>query len=126
MICTRRCCSFTSSWPRAFPKSHLVAALCRVLDEEEEAAARAYLEEAGYEVLDGSIPESITYRIAHNRGRSLTETDEQSFNDRADALDRGAAHESGRDHLRCRWDRRTNRYAQRRRCMSAAESRQVN
>ena len=29
---------------------------------------------------------SITYRVAHNRGRSLTETDEQSFNERADAL----------------------------------------
>ena len=28
------------------PKSHLVAALCRVLDKEEEADARAYLEEA--------------------------------------------------------------------------------
>ena len=68
------------------PKSRLVVALCRVLDAEEEAAARAYLEESGYEVLEGSIPESITYRVAHNRGRSLTETDEQSFNDRADAL----------------------------------------
>jgi len=68
------------------PKSRLVVALCRVFDAEDEAAARAYLDEAGYEVLEGSIPESITYRVAHNRGRSLTETDEQSFNDRADAL----------------------------------------
>src|SRR5271157_5092830 len=68
------------------PRSNLVAALCRVLDDEEETAARAYLEEAGYEVLEGSIPESLTYRVAHNRGRSLTETDEQSFNERADAL----------------------------------------
>ena len=68
------------------PKSNLVAALCRVLSDEEETAARAYLEEAGYEVLEGSIPESLTYRVAHNRGRSLTETDEQAFNDRADAL----------------------------------------
>ena len=68
------------------PKSNLVAALCRVLDEEEEAAARAYLEEAGYEVLEGSVPESLTYRVAHNRGRSLTETNEQAFNERADAL----------------------------------------
>jgi chromosome partitioning protein len=68
------------------PKSRLVVALCRVLDAEEEAAARAYLEEAGYEALEGSIPESVTYRVAHNHGRSLTETDEQSFNDRADAL----------------------------------------
>jgi len=69
------------------PKSRLVAALCRVLDdEEEETAARAYLKEAGYEVLEGSIPESLTYRVAHNRGRSLTETNEQAFNERADAL----------------------------------------
>jgi chromosome partitioning protein len=68
------------------PKSQLVAALCRVLDDEEEAAARAYLEEAGYEVLSGFIPESRAYRNAHNRGRSLTETEEQTFNDRADAL----------------------------------------
>jgi chromosome partitioning protein len=69
------------------PKSNLVAALCRVLNgEDEEAAARAYLEEAGYEVLEGSIPESLTYRVAHNRGRSLTETNEQAFNERADAL----------------------------------------
>jgi len=68
------------------PKSRLVAALCRVLDDEEEDAARAYLEEAGYEVLDGSIPESLAYRVAHNRGRSLTETDQQAFNERADAL----------------------------------------
>ena len=68
------------------PKSRLVAALCRVLDDEEEADARAYLEEAGYEVLEGSIPESLIYRVAHNRGRSLTETNEQAFNERADAL----------------------------------------
>jgi chromosome partitioning protein len=68
------------------PVSHLAAALCRVLEDEEEIAARAYLEEAGYEVLAGFIPESTVYRNAHNRGRSLTETAEPSFNDRADAL----------------------------------------
>ena len=68
------------------PKSNLVAALCRVLNDQEEAAARAYLKEAGCEVLEGCIPESLTYRVAHNRGRSLPETDEQAFNERADAL----------------------------------------
>jgi chromosome partitioning protein len=68
------------------PKPHMVAALCRVLDDDDEAAARAYLEEAGYEVLAGFIPENRAYRNAHNRGRSLTETNEQEFNDRADAL----------------------------------------
>ena len=68
------------------PKAQLVAALCRVLNDDEEAEARAYLDEAGYEVLAGFIPESRAYRSAHNRGQTLTETDEQSFNDRADAL----------------------------------------
>jgi len=68
------------------PKSRLIAALCRVLLDEEEIAARSYLEEAGYAVLPGSIPESANYRIAHNKGRSLTETAERSLNERADAL----------------------------------------
>ena len=68
------------------PKSRLVAALCLVLGEDEEAAARAYVNVAGYEVLEGSIPESITYHVAHNRGRSIIETDEQAFNDRANDL----------------------------------------
>jgi chromosome partitioning protein len=68
------------------PKSRLVAALCRVVGEDEEAAARAYVEAAGHEVLGGSIPESSTYHVAHNRGRSIIETDEQALNDRAHAL----------------------------------------
>ena len=68
------------------PKARLVVALCRVLDEDEEAAARTYLEEAGYEVLEGSIPESRAYRAAHNHGYALTESDEHAFNARADAL----------------------------------------
>jgi chromosome partitioning protein len=54
--------------------------------DDEESAARSYLQEAGYEVLPGSIPESASYRIAHNKGHSLTETAERSLNERADAL----------------------------------------
>jgi chromosome partitioning protein len=68
------------------PRSRLVAALCRVLLDDEEIAARSYLEEAGYEALAGSIPENASYRIAHNKGQSLTETAERSLNARADAL----------------------------------------
>ncbi len=68
------------------PKAQLAAALCRVLSGEEETAARAYLQAAGYEVLAGSIPESIAYRAAHNCGRSLIETGERQCNERADAL----------------------------------------
>ncbi len=70
-------------------KSRLVGALCRVLTDDEEAAARAYLEEAGYEVLPGSIPESAAYRVAQNHGQSLTEVREKALNNRADALIEG-------------------------------------
>ena len=67
-------------------KLRLVAALCRVLLDDEEIAARSYLEEAGFEVLAGSIPESARYRIAQNKGQSLTESADRQLNDRADAL----------------------------------------
>lgn len=70
-------------------KSRLVAALCRVLTDNEEASARAYLEAAGYEVLPGSIPESAAYRVAQNHGQSLTEVKEKALNKRADALMEG-------------------------------------
>jgi chromosome partitioning protein len=68
------------------PKSRMVAALCRLLSEDEEEAARSYLADAGYEALPGWIPESASYRLAQNHGRSVTETIEKSLNAHADAL----------------------------------------
>jgi chromosome partitioning protein len=67
----------------------LAVALCRILSEGEEAAARAYVAEADYEVLPGSIPERPAYRDAHNSGRALTETRNPTLNARADALMEG-------------------------------------
>jgi chromosome partitioning protein len=71
------------------PKSRLVAAVCRVLTKDEEQAARAYLTEAGYETLPGSVPERAAYRAAQNRGQALTETTEKALNTRVDALMEG-------------------------------------
>lgn len=68
------------------PKVRVTAALCRILIEDEEIAARSYIEEAGYEVLAGSIPEHADYRLAHNRGEALTEARDRSLNRRADQL----------------------------------------
>jgi chromosome partitioning protein len=68
------------------PRERLVAAICRVLNETEDAAARAYVEAAGYEVLDGSILEHTGYRQAQNRGHAITETKIAKLNQRADAL----------------------------------------
>jgi chromosome partitioning protein len=68
------------------PKERLVAAICRILSEGEEGTVRAYMEEAGYEVLAGAIPEKIAYREAQNRGQAITETKSGTLNALADAL----------------------------------------
>ncbi len=56
------------------------------MSDTEEAAARGYLQSAGYAVLPGSIPERQSYREAQNRGAAITETRIRRLNERADAL----------------------------------------
>lgn len=68
------------------PKERLAVALCRLLEQREEHAARKYIETAGYEALIGSIPERAGYRSAHNLGQSITETADQALNRRARML----------------------------------------
>ncbi|MFN0135087.1 MAG: P-loop NTPase [Phycisphaerae bacterium] len=68
------------------PKSRLVVALMRTMTKREEDAARTYIADASYAVLPGSIPERAAFRHAQNVGQALNETDEQSLNDRVDAL----------------------------------------
>lgn len=65
----------------------VVFALCRVGESESEIAeARQYVEQAGYRVLKGEIPEKTAYRRASDEGRTLTETRFQSLNEKSDAL----------------------------------------
>ncbi|ASN03476.1 hypothetical protein Xkhy_19585 [Xanthomonas axonopodis pv. khayae] len=68
------------------PKERLAFALNRIGTPAEEAAARAYLEEAGYAVLDGSLRDRPAYRQAQNTGHSVTETRFAGLNDQADTL----------------------------------------
>jgi chromosome partitioning protein len=68
------------------PKDRLVAAICRVLSEGEEATIRAYVEAAGYQTLAGAIPERTAYREAQNRGHAISETRSAQLNARVDAL----------------------------------------
>lgn len=68
------------------PKSKLVFALNRVGTEAEEAACREYINQAGYDVLEGCIFERPAYRQAQNEGYSITETKYSSLNQKADSL----------------------------------------
>lgn len=68
------------------PRTRLVFALCRIGTDAEEAEARAYLTEAGFETLPGFIPERPAYRQAQNIGFTITETRFPQLNRRADEL----------------------------------------
>jgi chromosome partitioning protein len=70
---------------------HKIAfALCKVGDSATEIEdARAYLQEAGYGVLPGTLPEKVGYRRASDEGRALTETRFASLNERAEEVAQG-------------------------------------
>ena len=82
----RRCVNFIALVKAGIPKDKLVFALNRVGTESEEEAARTYIAEAGYSVLDGSLLERPAYRQAQNVGHAVTETSYRKLNKRADAL----------------------------------------
>ncbi|MGA8192753.1 MAG: AAA family ATPase [Acetobacteraceae bacterium] len=68
------------------PIGRLVFALCKIGTEAEENEARAYIMQAGFHALVGSIPERPAYRQAQNIGLTITETRFPQLNRRADAL----------------------------------------
>jgi chromosome partitioning protein len=68
------------------PRAKLVFSLCRIGTDSEEADARAFIQEAGYETLDGCLQEKPAYRQAQNAGLTVTETRFKSLNGRADKL----------------------------------------
>lgn len=68
------------------PKAKLVVALSRIMTEAEERDARAYISQAGFSCLQGSLPERTAYRAAQGEGRAVTEVKFPSLRKRADEL----------------------------------------
>ncbi len=69
------------------PVNQLAIALCRIGDSNPEIKeATSYIEQAGYCVLPGALPERIAYRRASDTGRAATETNHPSLNRKADQL----------------------------------------
>ena len=52
----------------------------------ELLAARTYLSQTDYTLLDGHLPVSTAYGIAHDVGKAVTETSYRSLNDKAEQL----------------------------------------
>lgn len=55
----------------------------------ETAAAREYLAEAGYSVIDGEVPASTAYGMAADLGKAVTETSFRTLNEKAAGLAQG-------------------------------------
>ena len=54
--------------------------------ERENIAARQYLKQAGYKVLDGEVSVSTAYVSASDAGKAITETSFKTLNERASKL----------------------------------------
>jgi chromosome partitioning protein len=67
-------------------KKSLVFALVRVGTVAEELDCRSYIEQAGYDVLDGCVFEKPAYRQSQNKGLAVTETKYISLNNSAGIL----------------------------------------
>ena len=68
-------------------RRRIAFALCKVSDSAREVeGARAYLAEAGYQVLEGEIPFRTGFSIALDQGKAVTETNFRSLSKRADRL----------------------------------------
>lgn len=71
-------------------KRKIIFALCRVGDSEPlHQSARSYIQQAGYAVLSGSLPEKLGYLKAAEEGKSVTETRFTSLNQRAAEMAQG-------------------------------------
>lgn len=67
-------------------KKKLVFILNRIGTDSEERDCRNYIEQAGYCVLKGYLPEKPAYRHAQNIGNSITETKYVTLNKRAEEI----------------------------------------
>ncbi len=68
------------------PKAMLRIALSRLGTAAEEARARAYIAEAGYECLAGALYEKPAYGQAQDMGQAIVETRFDKLNTQADLL----------------------------------------
>lgn len=69
------------------PASRIAFALVKTTRSTAEfLAAKTYLEQTDYSLLDGHLPVSTAYGIAHDVGKAATETPFRSLNDKAERL----------------------------------------
>ena len=64
-------------------KNKILIVLCRIQSKKQIAVAKAYIQDAGYNVLENGLQEKIGYQDALNDGKALTETKYDKLNEEA-------------------------------------------
>lgn len=67
-------------------RNKLLFALNHIGTEAEDAECRRYIQEAGYSILNGYLPERPAYRQAQNNGCSITETPYKGLKSKAETV----------------------------------------
>mgnify|MGYP000897579898 FL=1 len=73
------------------PVSKIIFALNRAGTDAENDQARAYIQEAGYEIAEGELPERSGYRQAYQQGRAPTEAQFKTLREKAAIVARSIA-----------------------------------
>ena len=72
---------------KSVPIERIVFAMFKTTgSKREKRAARQYLTQAGYDVLEGEVPVSTGYGSASDNGRAISETSFRTLNERATCL----------------------------------------
>lgn len=77
---------FNSLVKTGISKSKLYFALNHLSNSSEEALTRDFIQQNGYSVLAGSLPERASYRQAHNEGQTINEVIFSSLRKRSNHL----------------------------------------
>ncbi len=68
------------------PREKLRFVLNHISTDAEVATSRDYIEQAGYQTINGFLPERPAYKLAMNEGRSILETRFSSLNSQAEIV----------------------------------------
>lgn len=58
---------------QGIPKDRLALILSRIRKETEEEAAKLYIQDAGYSLIDGALRDKLAYAMAMDKGAAVTE-----------------------------------------------------
>jgi chromosome partitioning protein len=70
---------------QGIPKDKLTLILSRIRKETEEEAAKLYIQDAGYSLIDGALRDKLAYAMAMDKGAAVTEVSGKKMKEEAKA-----------------------------------------